>query len=292
MEQDKPKSTIRKAFQAILHDNTSGSTEILNNTIHTLRDLVDDDNPPDNFLLKDLLQEVKQKHGNFAVLYHFLKAVFALLDSDPDAEKIPAFLKKYEMQWSGSNRQAAEQLLLHLKNKNIRSVLFHSNSSAIHAFCKVLSENQQYPVLFQTYSGSAGEGKSQVSQNVMNDFEIRFFHETAASRFIPEIDFAVFGADLIADRFFINKTGTYSLALLCREFNKPVYVLADSRKRISKSSIPKDDFERLIHEEPKDPNELWSDPPQNVSVVNYYFERIPLALVRGMYSEEGLLTPK
>ncbi|MCB0804856.1 MAG: hypothetical protein KDC05_03605 [Bacteroidales bacterium] len=282
------KSKTLKAFGDILNDKTSGSAAILNNVISVFQELTSEQVSPDFAQLIHLLNRLKDAFGNFAVVYHFVSRAMDLLKAG-DIENLRAFLQHYKKEWKDAVRQTAAHMSDHIKDHQFNSVLIHSNSSAIYAFCEELTEHGRFPVLYQTFSGPAGEGRNQVSQAIMKDFEIHFFHENAASRFIHDIDIALFGADIITDQYVVNKAGTYPLALLCREFNIPVYVLVDSRKFIYEENTPTADFNQLITEKVKNPRELWPNPPANVKVVNYYFEKMPLSLVSAVISEKGII---
>ncbi len=99
---------------------------------------------------------------------------------------------------------------------------------------------------------------------------------------LPQAGALWLGADAIREKTFVTKAGTYALLLLARELNLPAYVLAQRAKflpdRCRRLTLP-----RL------DPDEVWSDAPGHVRVVNLPFEEVPLALVRGVRTEGGFL---
>ncbi len=283
---------FREYISEILHDNTSGSAEILEKTIQALLDLTEKNTSVDYRLLEKELMKLFGIHGNFAILFHFLNALFLSYKKESDIKDLKLFLENYRVKWKGSPEKVAGQFLAYIGNNRPDSILFHSNSSALQTLCNTMAEKKYFPEIYQTLSGPANEGRIQASKPWMKNFRVIFFHESAAARFIPEIDCAIFGADLISDDFFINKTGTYPLALLFREFKKPVYVLADSRKIIANKSVPASVFQKLTEENPKDPAELWPGPPQNITPLNYYFEKIPNCMVNAFFGEEGVMDLK
>jgi len=280
---------FRNAIQDIIADKSSGSSQILEKTISAILAYIQGNNEINTKLLSAELLNLFEKHGNFAILFHFLNQIFLELENNTDAENLHNFLLNYLDKWKGSQKRAAKHLATILEWEKLDAILLHSNSSAIQAFCEELIRQNKFPVIYQTLSGPANEGKVQAAKSLMKRFEIRFIHENAVARFLPDIDLALYGADFICHDLFINKTGTYPLALLFREFKKPVFVLAESRKVILESSVPESIFKKLAMEEKKDPDELWKAPPRNVKPLNYYFERIPKKLVDKFIGEDGEL---
>ena len=142
-----------------------------------------------------------------------------------------------------------------------------------------LSEQNAKPVLWQTLSSPANEGKIQAEKISASGFDVHLFHEDLLSKFIQQIDLAVFGADFVSDTFFINKAGTFSLSLMMQHFHKPVYVLAETRK-----FFPEKEVINILNEAHKPPQEIASE-VNEIQVHNYYFEAIPLALVTKVFTE-------
>ena len=90
------------------------------------------------------------------------------------------------------------------------------------------------------------------------------------------------GADAVTDRGVINKIGSYAAALAARERSVPVYALAGRRKFVPASTAA-----LRIAEMP--PGEVWRDPPAGVEPRNFYFELVPLELLRGVVVEDAVL---
>lgn len=90
------------------------------------------------------------------------------------------------------------------------------------------------------------------------------------------------GADAVTDVGVLNKVGSYTAALAAREHGVPVHAIATRRK-----FLPAATPALAIAEMP--PAELWDAPPANVRPRNVYFEMVPLALLRGVVVEDGVL---
>jgi len=92
------------------------------------------------------------------------------------------------------------------------------------------------------------------------------------------------GADGVSESDFVNKIGTYPLALAAREAEVPFYVAASLDRFISSALRGRTD--RL-----RDGAEILASPPPGVSVENRTFEAVPLSLTTGVVTEEGVKEP-
>lgn len=111
-----------------------------------------------------------------------------------------------------------------------------------------------------------------------------FTVDASAALLLPQAGAVLVGADAVQPRAFVNKAGTYPLLLAAREQGVPAYALAQRAK-----FLPED--ASLLELGERDPVEVWEDPPAGVSVRNLNFEQVPLALVRGVVTEDGVLPP-
>ena len=90
------------------------------------------------------------------------------------------------------------------------------------------------------------------------------------------------GADAVTEKGVVNKIGSFALALAAREHSVPVYALAVRRK-----FLPAATPALRIIEMP--PDEVWIEPAAGVKPRNVYFEQIPLAHLRGIVVEDGVI---
>ena len=114
-------------------------------------------------------------------------------------------------------------------------------------------------------------------------FNTNLVHEDALSNFIGKIDMAILGADLILDNRFLNKTGSFPIVLLFNYFKKPVFVLAERRKKISINNIQHHQLQKLTIETEKPAPELFADSDKGIAIHNLYFEFTPLSLVKNVF---------
>lgn len=269
-------------FRDIFNDRVSGSGSILKKledellTLGSLQPTI-----PVPELISDL-EKLKNVFPQFALFHHFITVLLDYLSSREllSGDQLTEFIQTYRQKWKGSQSQAAEQLLREVSFQN-KNVLLHSNSSAIHCLFDKHSERNEKPVLWQTLSSPANEGKIQAEILNSKGYDVHLFHEDALSKFIHQIDFAILGADFISDTFFINKSGSFPLSLILQHFQKPVYVLAEKRKYLSEKESA--EF-NLLKELPKPSDEI-AQTSQNIKIHNFYFEAIPLTLIKKVFTE-------
>jgi translation initiation factor eIF-2B subunit delta len=90
------------------------------------------------------------------------------------------------------------------------------------------------------------------------------------------------GADAVTDAGAINKIGSFAAALAAREHSVPVYAVAQRRKFLPAST-------RALRILEMPPAEVWDSPAPGVEPRNIYFELVPMALLRGVVVEDGVL---
>lgn len=114
-------------------------------------------------------------------------------------------------------------------------------------------------------------------------WRVTLIADAAASVQMERVAAVVVGADSVrADGALVNKIGTYPLALVARECQVPVYVLAETLK------IAADDTPIGLEQMPAE--EILPDAAVNIDVQNVYFDLTPDRLITALYTEEGALT--
>jgi translation initiation factor 2B subunit (eIF-2B alpha/beta/delta family) len=279
-------------IKELLSDNYSGSAAILDKLMKSIQTYINS-REIDTLLLREYLEKVSRSFPDLAVLHHFLQHFFEFLDRLDEHElsntkkklRIEYFISEYDREWDDSIDLAAERMarLIQFSDKRI---LLHSNSSSIHILFQHLAVRKIFPSVYQTMSGPVFEGKIQASFLADLGCKVHFINEAAVGRFIHEIDFAVVGADNVFTDGFTNKIGTYPIALVCKEANKPLYVICDSRKR---SPVDYKSRTNAMLEKEAPAGELWSKAPESVRPVNYYFEFTPKNLVTAYFFEDSWL---
>ncbi len=275
---------MAKLFGNILSDNVSGSGTILDGIINNLSDYLQKNGKIDIRTLSAELDEVLEKFPGFALLRHFVSVYKREYENrgEADSKDVQNFIFYYRKKYDGAQQKVSERFIEKV-NLNGKSVLLHSNSSAIKNLFETLKRKNIFPEVWQTVSSPANEGVIQGEFLNKLGYNVNLFHEDAVSLFIKKIDMALFGADMVFNDFFVNKTGTYPLCLMMKEFGKKVYVIAEERKKIDIRKTDGTLLNKLLAEHPKPENELAKINAGTIKVHNYYFEKIPLSSVNEVF---------
>ncbi|MCD6461357.1 MAG: S-methyl-5-thioribose-1-phosphate isomerase [Thermoplasmata archaeon] len=111
--------------------------------------------------------------------------------------------------------------------------------------------------------------------------------DSAARKFMPEVDIVLVGADTVTARGNVfNKIGTSQIAASARDFSVPFYSCAETYK-ISPWTLHGG---KVVVEE-RDPGEIWDDPPPGLRIANPVFDMTPHEMIRGICTEVGILRP-
>ncbi len=98
------------------------------------------------------------------------------------------------------------------------------------------------------------------------------------------IDMVIIGSDAIKiDGDVYNKVGSFAIALSAWHSKIPVYVVG---------SLLKVDMEDTIKIEQRSGQELRSDAPKGLKIINYAFDMVPAKFITGIITEYGIIKPK
>ncbi len=271
-------------FDQVLNDNTSGSGDIVIQVQETLLDQMKSNRL---ISLQDLhsgFQQLRSRFPQFGILIHFLKSFDEAFRGKLEIKypELRSFITGYRGRWANVQQNVIKQFCDEVDLAG-KTVLLHSNSSTIHHLFEQTVVQIQAPSVYQTLSSPANEGLIQAKALSKMGFNVRLFHEDALSKYISYIDLAILGADLILDDLFLNKIGSFPIALLCQYFGKPVYVIADRRKKFTANDFSAGELALINNEQMKPLYEITNENPEGIQVLNEYFEFTTLNLVEKLF---------
>jgi translation initiation factor 2B subunit (eIF-2B alpha/beta/delta family) len=274
-------------------DNYSGSAELLAQYIELIHYWLEKGelrSGKDRIYLMDSITHLQKTHETLFVLIHFYNQVLDVLQEDNENwdSMLLGFLREYRLTWSKVNHKLALQALSVI-DLNQKTVLSHSQSSAVREVFNLYPGSKKKVRLIQTESRPIFEGRFQAASINGLGYDVKLIADAGYSRHLESINMILLGSDAVYKDFFINKTGTYNICLAGKNSGIPIYVLADSRKYWF--SLPDDRQEIEFIEEKKPPEELWQDPHPGIDIENYYFEKTPVEWVDGFITETEVLKP-
>lgn len=250
---------LDKDIEQVINNHTEGSTEICNLLIKVIKV-----NVTSTSMDVNLLNTLKSKFNHFPVVLHFLNFI---TPHCRDPQELKTILLKYEDEWKDINFQIAEKFIERV-SVSTKRVLLHSLSSTVLSMFDFFRNKKLKVDIYQTESRPNMEGRLQAKQLAEWGYPVHLITDALAMQYIRSIDMVIIGADAILPTDIINKTGSLGICIAAKHFNKPVYVVSDSRK------ITDQYISRTANS-----SEIWSDFPGNINVINEYFEKVPKSLI-------------
>lgn len=208
-------STLEKKITAFLSNRSSGAEELAREELNLLRTMLK--NRYDEHSLHVFTKRCAEQFPQMA-------PILRIEEFFEDNPINPANIDRLKQKFSDHSYVEHTQFLF---EKSV-SVLTFSNSSSVR---NVLTHYKQHlQNVLCSHSLPLGEGKALIKFLRGHDIPVSLIEDAESSRFLPDVDFVLTGADTITEDFFINKIGTLQLALLSQYFEKPFYVVASQAK--------------------------------------------------------------
>ena len=136
--------------------------------------------------------------------------------------------------------------------------------------------------VFLFESRPMNEGQNAALELVESGINVTIMADAAMSYAVERCDIVLVGADTFSEKSLINKIGTRPLALLAREFVKPIYIVSTLDKFLPSKLL-------IFEEKQRPKDEVWKDSPKTVGIWNKYFEPTPMSSFTGLITESGFL---
>ncbi len=269
-----------KTLPELFNDNTSGSGLLLKKFADILCNNL---KKPDSRWKKSLASDLalaSDQWPHFRVIHHFIKSIEAETFSSPEAAV--NWIEAYLATWNAVHHKWADHLQK-LLPADASPITVHSHSESVKSALKELHNRGHSFQVFQTLSGPVNEGILQARWLAESGLKVTLLTDAMSAFAVKNSGLVLLGADGLYPAGFVNKSGSLNICLAAGLYKIPVYVLIDSRKIFK--GIPETESARS-------PEEILTDPPPNLKVINLYFELVPHTLVTGYITETGLKNPE
>ncbi len=169
------------------------------------------------------------------------------------------------------------------------TVMTHSLSDSVLRTLRAVARQRKTIRVIATESRPLFEGRQTLEASADLGFSSQLIPDAAMASRVKDATLALVGADaILPSGAFVNKTGTFLLALAAGYFGVPLYVAAETSK-VDPRSI--EGHPPILGE--RSPEELtqgWAL-PRGVTVWNRFFELTPGEFVEAYVTEEGLVAP-
>jgi ribose 1,5-bisphosphate isomerase len=211
----------------------------------------------------------------------------ALSDNFPELVKnfltrIEATIKHFE----DSDLKISEIVTKKLPNNSVVFTHCHS-STVVNALIYARKKGKKF-IVHNTETRPFFQGRKTALELSRAGIKVQHFVDSAARIALKKADMMLIGCDAItSEGKVINKVGSELFAEAAHNLGVPVYVCTNSWKFDFKSVFG---YELEIEERSK--REVWENPPKEVYINNFVFERIDPSLISGIISELGIFKPE
>ncbi|MFQ5707784.1 MAG: translation initiation factor eIF-2B [bacterium] len=280
-------------LESVKNDNTSGAWIIAQKTIDCLEALAREksDVAAKEFLgeVERIAREILKAQPGMAQLTNLFNAIFATIENETSKDTLVLSRKisGEATRFAEFARQAVNKVAefgAELISEDA-VVLTHSNSSTVFEIFKKGHEAGKTFQVILSESRPVCEGRERAQE--LSDLGVQcvFLIDAAVGLGVERADIVLLGADSLSESSLVNKIGSKAICLLSREAVVPCYAACESSKYTPQKLSPK-------KEQPRDPKEVWENPPPEVSIENYYFDEVALDFFTGIITEDGILTPE
>ena len=254
-------------------DRESGASALLARAIAVLADALAAGIP-----IRPVAREVCRAQPSMAPMWN---AALEAIRAEDSPARFDRFASRVARAAAAMARFGAEHLAGPDESGPLRLVTI-SQSGSVAAVLEAI--HQQRPLQVSCSEGRpALEGRRMAAELAQRGIAVTFYSDAAVGHAVEGANAVLVGADAISPDWFLNKSGTLTLASAASVRGVPVYVVASRDKFVAPQVAS-----RLIIREGA-PNEIWDAPPARVTVRNPYFEPTPLDLVAGVISDAGVL---
>ncbi len=254
----------------LINDNTSGSSEIL----EKLNKLFIEYYKSINFTA-ELFLKLKESFSSFESILNYLTNLENLVKQN-NRNNILVFFKEFDSAKNNIYNQIFKNLKPYLKN-DIKIITI-SNSTTVLEIIKRIHNLYRVKNVIISESRPQFEGRILAEKLLNEKIFIHLITEAQIPEYVKNSDICLVGADsILANRNVVNKIGSKVLALSCKYYNKPFYIIADSSK-FSKN--------KTFNQSKKPTSEIWENHPKGIKLQNIYFEEIEKELITKIITEK------
>lgn len=280
-----PDSRASKIIETVRTDTQSGAAQLATRALTLVKQwLTAGEVSP--AALGQLLTNLAKARPSMVPLANAIERVRQSLvgtqDGASTAEQALPVVDSVLEQLASANQRVAEIAATRVPEQAI--IFTHSRSSQVLALFRLLVQQGRNFSVICTQSSPGNEGFTLARELNELGVPVTLITDAQMGLFVPKADLVLCGCDTwLADGYFLNKAGSYPLALLARAEEKPFWVLADSFKD-SKAPHNEVTLEEMAV------NELGAPAGQHITVRNVYFEPVPVQLISGRISEQGIFS--
>lgn len=259
----------KTSLDKITADKTSGSSEILLKlNKYFLRHCTN------QRIFREAFVIARTELAHFTSILNYLNQIDKLVKNRNQKDLI-TYLKSFEADEINKLKRIFEKIYRKLPSAN--TILTISKSGTLLAVFRLWHEKNKKLKIIVPESRPGCEGKLMAKELLNLGISVELITDAMTGIIIKKVDAVIIGADtILKNGNVINKSGSLHLALVCRQYKKPFYVLSCKSKFQSKVQVP-------IREEPSD--SIWDFRHKKLKITNIPFEEIDKKFITSIISE-------
>ncbi len=257
---------FNKNLQNLINNNTLGSNEILQLLHKHIKK-----NYKIFLLSPFLIDDLKEKFPAFNNIQKYLTQLHSVITTK---KSISDFFEKYDYELESIYDKIYNNCKKFLLDKS--NFITISNSKTVYEIFKRLKKDKSQIKIYVSESRPKNEGRILAKKLIGENIKVELIIEAMLGEYVEKSDAAIIGADIILKNGnVVNKVGSKSLAIICKYFKVPTYVLADKNKFSVNNTFNK----KIMLSD-----EIWKI-SSNIQITNYYFEEIDKKLITKIFSD-------
>lgn len=278
---------ISELVQPVRDDLLSGAAEVALRAITIFQTVMQDETDPAELkkVLTNTSEALIDAQPAMAPVFHLCNSVLLGIRSANTVDEIKnccdESLTNFEKQLCDSAEVIADKVFELIPPGEV--VFAYSFSSTVVSCLLNARAKGRFFRVACTEARPALEGNKLASRLAKGGIEVMHTFDNAMGLLLPTCAVAFMGADCVGRPGVVNKVGSWLLAIACKELGIPLYAVAGTEKFVTDERL----FEFERHERPAE--EVWSDFPKGVRVLNRHFELIPFSHISGVVTEQGIL---
>ncbi len=250
----------------LINNKTSGSSELLS----LLHDRLKKEKKIFE-LFPSLIIELQEKFSSFKNIQSYLNELYYEIKNK---NKLDKFFNKYDEILIN----IYDKIYLKVQNELLKYTNFItiSNSKTVYEILKRIKKERSKITVFVSESRPKYEGRILAQKLAEEKINVHLITEAMLSNYVKNSDAAIIGADIILKNGnVVNKVGSSTLAIVCKYYKVPFYVVADKSKFSSNDIFNRKEMPSA---------EIWRNKSVNIKIPNYYFEEIDKKFITKVFT--------
>ncbi len=275
--------SVEEAIASIAEDHTSGASRIARVGLETMTLLVlEAKGKPDPRDLAEAARRISEAQPAMAIVHNVVQMFTQLVSEGMEPMAVRNQLQE-ELE-TAKERIARTYLKIAPEDAVVVTTSFSDNALAV---LQLAHDKGRIRRVYVLEARPLLEGRFLVVALKEAGIAASLAPDALGPQLVAEATSVLVGADsVLRDGSVVNKIGSYGLALAARQHGKPFHVACETLKFDARHDATSWPGSRAMN-----PREVWENPPEQVDVVNRYFEVVPASLVTAIVTERGSYPP-